>query len=297
MAPYGSVLGVRFSLKEGSASTAAVLAARADVRNAKWEVDELAALFPPAEGATDPRGRTRSSHRASPVMRLSDIETTGDADLAAVVADAERSGAKWVGGQVVLDVVFASLQHLERAAAGLAKVATNRVSVGADLEVGAQGPQATAIESGVRDGGQSGAGSRLRARIVAAYRPRRRDPLSAPIIAVPLSAAMLLAWVLAFVLFQAAGPNDELPGVALGSKVLLDVVRATLVVGLIGAGAALLLRAAFGNFPSEISTQGVRWNQDEVEERSVRQEQLTTVGALVATLHERVARLERRAGG
>ena len=193
------------------------------------------------------------------------VTTRGNADLDGLVADAAQLGAEWNGGWVEIRATFATPEQREAAARALANVAdaettTTTASYERD-DTEDTAPQAGDSKPSARWR------TRARAQLVAAYRPRRRDPLSAPLIAVPLSIAILAGWIIAFALFRDIGPHDDLPGVALGSKLLLDVIRATVVVALIGAGMALIVRSALAISPQRFprkALSGRRWRSRNV---------------------------------
>lgn len=78
--------------------------------------------------------------------------------------------------------------------------------------------------------------------------------------------ALVLVFVLALagsiVVTLAEGTPNHLPGVALGSSVLLHIERgAAMFLGFV-AGAVILIRSARGDLPTELGTRGLRYAED-----------------------------------
>ena len=79
---------------------------------------------------------------------------------------------------------------------------------------------------------------------------------------VPIISALVLAGLaacVALVLFVMDDPGDPLPGVALGSELILAVERALALFGAWMLVVVIVARAIGGELPSEISGRGVRY--------------------------------------
>ena len=105
------------------------------------------------------------------------------------------------------------------------------------------------------------------------------------------------AVVIAAVASLAEGPPHRLPGVALGSPVLLHAERTLALVALVVATLTIVVRAAGGRLPVELSTSGLRYEADAVDDAAAAvadlQDQLDDVAATVVAVAERLDALSR----
>lgn len=94
------------------------------------------------------------------------------------------------------------------------------------------------------------------------------------------------------------GTPDALPGAALGSAALLHAERALMLVVIAIALFSVLVRAARGRLPIELSSTGLRYESDTAEDIATavtdQQEQLDDLSAAVAALAQRLDTLSQR---
>ena len=100
--------------------------------------------------------------------------------------------------------------------------------------------------------------------------------------------AVLLA--IAIVVTLVEGAPDRLPAVALGSTVLLHVLRAGALFAIGFAAATVLARAGTGRLPTHLSTSGIGYDPAELagETTTELQGQIDDLAAAVAELAERL---------
>jgi hypothetical protein len=93
------------------------------------------------------------------------------------------------------------------------------------------------------------------------------------------------------------GASHRLPGVALGSPVLLHAEGALALVGVVVATLSVLVQAARGRLPVELSTSGLRYEAEAADDAATAvadlQEQLDDLARLVVELAERLDALSR----
>jgi hypothetical protein len=109
-----------------------------------------------------------------------------------------------------------------------------------------------------------------------------------------LALALILALVFGVALRESIvlGTPDRLPGVALESPALLDMIRAVVATGLVGGLLVVLIRGAFGHWPLELSTTGVKYAEVVVSESELAQD-VRDVVAAARELDARLSALER----
>ena len=94
------------------------------------------------------------------------------------------------------------------------------------------------------------------------------------------------------------GTPRQLPGVALGSAVLLHAERALALLAVTVAALSILVQAARGRLPIELSTSGLRYEAEAADDAAAAvvdlQEQLDDLGRLVEALAERLDALAHR---
>ena len=94
------------------------------------------------------------------------------------------------------------------------------------------------------------------------------------------------------------GTPRELPAVALGSAVLLHAERALALFGVVVASLSVLVQAARGRLPVELSTSGLRYEAEAAEDAATAvadlQEQLDDLEATVAALADHLDTLTAR---
>jgi hypothetical protein len=94
------------------------------------------------------------------------------------------------------------------------------------------------------------------------------------------------------------GAPQALPGVALGSPVLLHAERALALVAIVIAELSVLARAARGRLPIELSTSGLRYEAEATDEAAAAvaqlQEQFDELVALVDALADRLDAPQRQ---
>ena len=102
-------------------------------------------------------------------------------------------------------------------------------------------------------------------------------------------AVLLLAAICVSVL---EGVPRTLPGVALGSPVLLHAERALALLAVTAAALSILVQATRGRLPIELSTSGLRYEAEAADDAAAAaadlQEQLDDLGRLVVELAERL---------
>jgi hypothetical protein len=107
-----------------------------------------------------------------------------------------------------------------------------------------------------------------------------------------LTTATVLLAMIAIVISLIEGAPDRLPGVALGSPVLLHAERALALVAVVIAAVSVLARAARGRLPVELSTSGLRYEAEAADRAAAAaaglQEQLDDLVAIVDALAERL---------
>lgn len=88
------------------------------------------------------------------------------------------------------------------------------------------------------------------------------------------------------------GAPYRLPGVALSSPVLLHAERALALIGVVIAAASILVQAARGHLPVELSTSGLRYEAEAAEDAATAvadlQEQIDDLSATVVVMAERL---------
>jgi hypothetical protein len=94
------------------------------------------------------------------------------------------------------------------------------------------------------------------------------------------------------------GTPHALPGVALGSPVLLHAERALALVAVVIAALSVLARAARGRLPIELSTSGLRYEAEAADDAATAvaqlQDQLDELVAIVDALADRLDAPHRR---
>ena len=94
------------------------------------------------------------------------------------------------------------------------------------------------------------------------------------------------------------GTPRHLPGVALGSAVLTHAERALTLLAVTVAAASILLQAAHGRLPIELSTSGLRYEAEAADDAAVAvgelQEQFDDLVAIVDALADRLDRPQQR---
>ena len=128
-----------------------------------------------------------------------------------------------------------------------------------------------------------------------AHRPGKKDPFASPWVALPVLALVLVVFVIVFKHYDAEPPiaKKDLPGVALGSGFLLDLLRTALVTAILGVLCVVFIRALFGHWPFEISTSGLKYAPSEVAETHTELKTLVDgVKGLVEGLDERITLVE-----
>lgn len=107
----------------------------------------------------------------------------------------------------------------------------------------------------------------------------------------PVAAAVVLA-AGALCVSLVEGAPDRLPGVALGSAVLLHAERALALVAVVVAAVSVLARAARGRLPVELSTSGLRYEADAADDTATAvaqlQDQFDDLLAIVDALADRL---------
>ena len=113
----------------------------------------------------------------------------------------------------------------------------------------------------------------------------------------PKSAGALLLLVACVAATLIEGAPRGLPGVALDSAVLLHAERALALLAVTVGGLSVVLQAARGKLPVELSTSGLRYEAEAVDDAAAAvadvQEQLNDLAVLVVELAERVDALAR----
>jgi Na+-transporting methylmalonyl-CoA/oxaloacetate decarboxylase gamma subunit len=109
-------------------------------------------------------------------------------------------------------------------------------------------------------------------------------------VAVLLVAAMLVSVI--------EGTPRALPGVALGSSVLLHAERVLALVGVVIAGLSVLAQATRGRLPVELSTSGLRYEAEAADDAAAAvdqlQDQFDDLAAIVDALAERLDAPQQR---
>ena len=94
------------------------------------------------------------------------------------------------------------------------------------------------------------------------------------------------------------GTPRHLPGVALGSAVLLHAERALALLAVTVAAVSILLQAARGRLPIELSTSGLRYEAEAADDAAVAvgelQDQFDDLVAIVDALADRLDRPRQR---
>ena len=94
------------------------------------------------------------------------------------------------------------------------------------------------------------------------------------------------------------GTPRRLPGVALGSVVLLHAERALALLAVTVAAVSILLQAAHGRLPIELSTSGLRYEAEAADDAAVAvgelQDQFDDLVAIVDALADRLDRPRQR---
>jgi hypothetical protein len=124
--------------------------------------------------------------------------------------------------------------------------------------------------------------------------PPRQSP---PSVRRALGASAALLAVLAVGVSLIEGMPNKLPGIALGSAVLLHSERALALVAVVIAALSVLARAARGRLPIELSTTGVRYEAEAADDAAAAvaqlQEQLDELVAIVDALADRLDARQR----
>jgi hypothetical protein len=115
--------------------------------------------------------------------------------------------------------------------------------------------------------------------------------------AVGTGSAVALA-VVAVGVSLSEGMPHRLPGVALGSPVLLQAERALALVAVVIAALSVLARAARGRLPVELSTSGLRYEADAADDAAAAvdqlQDQFDDLAAIVDALADRLDAPQQR---
>ena len=113
-----------------------------------------------------------------------------------------------------------------------------------------------------------------------------------------LLAVAVLAVVACVVVTLTEGRPDQLPGVALGSAVLLHAERALALLAVIVATLSIGVHAARGRLPIELSTSGLRYEAEAADDAAAAvaelQEQFDDLMAIVDALADRLDAPQRR---
>jgi hypothetical protein len=113
-----------------------------------------------------------------------------------------------------------------------------------------------------------------------------------------VGAAVIALAVTAILASVAEGTPARLPGVSLGSAVLLHAERVLALVAVVIAGLSVVLRAARGRLPVELSTSGLRYEAAAADDAAAAvadlQEQLNDLETTIAALAEQLDALARR---
>ena len=109
------------------------------------------------------------------------------------------------------------------------------------------------------------------------------------------AAAAVIASVAVSVL---EGAPRHLPGVALGSAVLLHAERALTLLAVTVAAVSIVVQAARGRLPIELSTSGLRYEAEAADDAAAAaaelQDQFDDLAAIVEALAERLDRPQQR---
>ena len=112
-----------------------------------------------------------------------------------------------------------------------------------------------------------------------------------------LGASAALLAVLALGVSLIEGTPDRLPGIALGSAVLLHGERALALIAVVIGALSVLARAARGRLPIELSTSGVRYEAEAADDAAAAvvqlQDQLDELVAIVDALADRLDARQR----
>lgn len=113
-----------------------------------------------------------------------------------------------------------------------------------------------------------------------------------------LGAAVIALAATAIVASLAEGTPARLPGVSLGSAVLLHAERVLALVAVVIAALSVVLRAARGRLPVELSTSGLRYEAEAADDAAAAvadlQEQFDDLEATIAALAEQLDALTHR---
>lgn len=100
------------------------------------------------------------------------------------------------------------------------------------------------------------------------------------------------AIVAALVVTTVEGTPHHLPGVALGSPILLHAERALALLAVTVAGASIVVQAARGRLPIELSTSGLRYEAEAADNTAAAmaelQEQFDELVEIVGALTEQL---------
>lgn len=118
-----------------------------------------------------------------------------------------------------------------------------------------------------------------------------RDPLRNRWVAVILVLVLVAVFAEALQESISAGTPTDLPGVALQSPAILHLVRAVVATALIAGLAVVLIRGAFGQWPLEVSTTGVKY-AEVVESESELAEHVRDVVAATKAIDARLSAVE-----
>ncbi len=107
-----------------------------------------------------------------------------------------------------------------------------------------------------------------------------------------LGAGVAVLLVAAILVSVTEGTPRTLPGVALGSPVLLHAERVLALVGVVIAALSVLAQAARGRLPVELSTSGLRYEAEAADDAAAAvdqlQDQFDDLAAIVDALADRL---------
>jgi len=113
-----------------------------------------------------------------------------------------------------------------------------------------------------------------------------------------LGAGVVVLVVAAVCVSVVEGTSRALPGVALGSPVLLRAERTLALVGVVIAALSVLTHAARGRLPVELSTSGLRYEAEAADDAAAAvdqlQDQFDDLAAIVDALADRLDAPQQR---
>ncbi|MDQ3721743.1 MAG: hypothetical protein M3376_01450 [Actinomycetota bacterium] len=111
------------------------------------------------------------------------------------------------------------------------------------------------------------------------------------------TAGVVTVAAVAIVVSAVEGVPHPVPGIALGSQVLLHAERALALLGIVIAAQSVLIQAARGRLPVELSTSGLRYEAEAADDAAAAvtelQEQLDDLQETVAALADQLDALPR----